>query len=390
MQSQRLGKLPPYLFSEIDRLKESFRESGAEFLDLGIGDPDIGPSDQLVKALKEALDNPEFHRYPSGCGLPHLKNAIRDWVKKRYDIELKDKEILVTIGSKEAIGHLPLAVVNPGDVVLIPDPGYPVYNSSSIFAEAIPYKMPLIESKGYWPEFGKISFEVLEKSKLMFLNYPNNPTSAVANKDKFVEAVEFCRENDIIIANDAAYSEISFDYPVDLLFPVAKEADISYLEFFSFSKSLSIAGWRVGFAIGSEEVISALSKMKANIDSGVFSAIQEAIAVILDSDFEKITHDIMSIYRERRAILSAGLDQAGFDYVLPEATFYFWVKTPGDIGSMQFCEYLLKKADIICTPGVGFGKYGEGYIRLSLTADTSVIRRAAEGLAKISRELKNI
>ncbi len=390
MRSLRLGKLPPYLFTEIDRLKKSFRETGTEILDLGIGDPDLGPPDQLVRALKEALDCPELHRYPSDTGLPHLKKAILRSIKKRYDIELEDEEILVTIGSKEAIGHLSLAVVNPGDTVLIPDPGYPVYNSSAIFAEAVPYTMPLIESNGFWPEFGKIGDEILRKSKLMFLNYPNNPTSAVANRDKFAEAAEYCKKNNIILANDAAYSDISFDYPVDLLFPVARETGISYLEFFSFSKSFSIAGWRVGFAIGSREVISALSKIKTNIDSGVFSAIQEAIAVILDSDFEQINRETMSVYNERRRILSAGLDQAGFDYVLPKATFYFWVRIPGNIGSMQFCKYLLRETGIVCTPGIGFGKYGEGYFRLSLTANTGTIRSAGKKLAKISRELKNI
>lgn len=390
MRSLRLGKLPPYLFTEIDRLKESFRETGNEILDLGIGDPDSAPPDQLIRALKEALDCPELHRYPSDTGLPHLKKAIRGSIKKRYNIDLADEEILVTIGSKEAIGHLSLAVVNPGDTVLIPDPGYPVYNSSAIFAGAVPHTMPLIESNKFWPEFGKISDEVLEKSKLMFLNYPNNPTSTVANRDKFAEAVRYCGKNDVILANDAAYSEISFDSPVDLLFPVARESGISYLEFFSFSKSLSIAGWRVGFAVGSREVISALSKIKTNIDSGVFSAIQEAIAVILDSGFEQITRDIMSVYGERRRILSAGLDQAGFDYLLPEATFYFWIRIPGNISSMQFCKYLLRETGIVCTPGIGFGKYGEGYFRLSLTADTGTIRSAGEKLAKISRELKNI
>lgn len=386
MQSLRLEKLPPYLFTEIDKLKNSFMESGKDILDLGIGDPDFGPPEQLVDSLKAALDNNEFHRYPSGCGLPHLKRAIRGSIKSRYGIELEDKEILVTIGSKEAIGHLPLAVTNPGDIVLIPDPGYPVYNSSAVFAEAVPYPIPLKESSGYWPEFGKIDPEVLEKTKLIYLNYPNNPTSAVSDKAKFAQAVEFCKENDIILANDAAYSEISFDKPPELLFPTARNAGISYLEFFSFSKSLSIAGWRVGFAVGSEKVISALSRMKANIDSGVFSAIQEAIAVILESDFENINHDIMTIYRERREILSAGLDKAGFDYLLPEATFYFWVKVPGGARSMQFCKYLLKETGIICTPGVGFGRYGEGYFRLSLTADTRVIKRAAGSLGKIKLE----
>ncbi|MDZ7859700.1 MAG: aminotransferase class I/II-fold pyridoxal phosphate-dependent enzyme [Candidatus Krumholzibacteriota bacterium] len=384
MRSNRLGKLPPYLFDEIDRLKEAYTGSGTEILDLGIGDPDIFPPDKLIRALINSLDNPRYHRYPSGDGLPRLKLAIREWLKKRYDIEFKNEEILVTIGSKEAIGHLPLAVVDPGDTVLIPDPGYPVYNSSAVLAGADAHTMPLTEELGYWPAFEEIGDKVSRKSKLMFLNYPNNPTSAVADRDKFAGAVEYCRRNNIVLANDAAYSEISFNHPVDLLFPVARETDVSYLEFFSFSKSLSIAGWRIGFVIGSEDIISYLSKIKANIDSGAFSAVQDAVAVMLNGDFEKVTRNIMSVYRERRAILSSGLDRAGFDYIFPQATFYFWIKTPGDFNSIRFCKYLLKKTGIVCTPGVGFGKYGEGHIRLSLTADTEIIKKAAEKLAVFS------
>lgn len=383
MQSEKICKLPPYLFKEIDRLKESLILSGREVFDLGIGDPDLGAPRRLTDSLRNHLDDPQHHRYPPAVGLPVLRASIRKLLKRRYGVTISDEEILITIGSKEAIGHFPLAVVNPGNTVLIPDPGYPVYYSSAVFAGADVYRMPLSRFNGYWPDFNGIAGEVADKSALLYLNYPNNPTSAVAGKDRFVEAIEYCGERNIILANDAAYSDIYFGESPVVLFPLAREAGIPYIEFFSFSKTLSVTGWRVGFAVGSVEEISALSKLKANIDSGVFSALQRAVSEILDSCFEEVTEDIRDIYRQRRKVLREGLDRAGFDYSAPEATFYFWIKTPGRKGSIEFCKRLMEESGIIATPGVGFGEYGEGYFRLSLTADSDIIKKAADKLAEI-------
>ncbi|MBD3178803.1 MAG: aminotransferase class I/II-fold pyridoxal phosphate-dependent enzyme [Candidatus Latescibacteria bacterium] len=383
MRSKKIGKLPPYLFEEIDRVKESLLRSGREVLDLGIGDPDLGAPVPLIESLKRTLDNSLNHRYPPGTGHPSLKSSLIRRLEKQYGVKLSEEEILITIGSKEAIGHFPLAVVDPGDLVLIPDPGYPVYYSSAIFAGADVHRMPLIESNDYWPRLGDIGDRDSEKARLMYLNYPNNPTSSTAPGERFEEALEFCRRHDIILANDAAYSDIYYEQPPAVLFPLARDAGIPYIEFFSFSKTLSITGWRVGFAIGSPGEISALATLKANIDSGVFTALQESISDVLDNSFGKITADIRDIYRGRRKMLSEGLDRAGFDYAVPGATFYFWVRVPGNKGSIQFCSELMESSGIIATPGVGFGRWGEGYFRLSLTAPDNTVKKAAEKLVAL-------
>ncbi|HSG26966.1 MAG TPA: aminotransferase class I/II-fold pyridoxal phosphate-dependent enzyme, partial [Candidatus Krumholzibacterium sp.] len=284
MQSDRLLRLPPYLFVEIDRRKAEYVGSGGRVLDLGIGDPDLGAPAIVIERLKEALGVISHHRYPPGTGLPMLKSAIRDWAGREYGVAPGDDEILVTIGSKEAIAHLPLATVDPGSMVLVPDPGYPVYHSSAVFAGADSHRMPLTEVNGFLPEFSGLDADVRKKARLVYLNYPNNPTAATAGPGFFEEAIGFSRETGSILVNDAAYSGIVFEGKAEALFPAAIEAGIEYAELFSFSKTLSITGWRVGFAIGSPAVISALGRFKANVDSGVFSAIQEAIARVLDED----------------------------------------------------------------------------------------------------------
>ncbi len=378
MQSGKLGGLPPYLFVEIDRRREAFIRSGRKVFDLGIGDPDLGAAPELREALVKAIENRQYDRYPSDRGLPRLIDAIRGWVSKRWGTVLENSEILVTIGSKEAIAHLPLAVADPGEVVLVPDPGYPVYASSAVFAGALPYRMPLLESGGFWPDIASIDKDILKKAKLAFFNYPNNPTSALAPAEGFPAAIDFCRRNDIIIVNDAAYSEIIYDIPAVALFPLAKASGAAYIEFFSFSKTFSISGWRIGFAIGSPEVVSALAKLKANIDSGVFHVVQEAVASVMENNYEQVTGRIISEYRKRRDILASGLGRAGFRFKIPEATFYFWVPVPDDESSMDFCGRLLDETGIVATPGVGFGRYGEGYFRLSITAPIDTIREAVE------------
>lgn len=380
MKSNRLRSLPPYLFVEIDRLRESYICSGTRVLDLGIGDPDLGAPPELMEAFERSIKNTKYHRYPPDLGLPVLVDAIIRWAEQFHGTSLERDEVLVTIGSKEAIGHLPLAVVDAGEAVLIPDPGYPVYNSSSVFAGAEPVRFPLREENGFWPDLASIESNIARRAKLIFLNYPNNPTSALADPSQFKQAIAFCRESGVLLVNDAAYSEITYRETFQPLFPLARNSDIPFIELFSFSKTFSITGWRVGFAIGSPDVIAALAKLKANLDSGVFGAIQEAVAVTLERHFEEITDRIRATYRQRRDILAGCLERSGLSFSVPEATFYFWIRTPNAMSSIDFCKLLLEETGIVSTPGIGFGRHGEGYFRLSITTDSETIREAGEKL----------
>ncbi len=383
MQSDRLKRLPPYLFVEVDRRKAEYVRSGREVLDLGIGDPDLGAPPELVDTLRSSLDEIEYHRYPSDRGLPRLIDAIRGWAREYYGVSLESDEVLVTIGSKEAIGHLPLAVVNPGDVVLVPDPGYPVYNSSAVFAGADTVRMPLLAENGYFPRFDDFDPFDLQRARLVYLNYPNNPTAATAGKEKFEEAISFCGENALLLVNDAAYSEISYDGRQQALFPLAKDAGGEFIELFSFSKTFSITGWRIGFAVGSPGVVSALARLKANVDSGVFSVIQAAAASALEEGYTEITGRIIDVFRKRRDTLSACLRRGGFRFEIPAATFYFWIEVPGGGSSIDYCGKLLEETGIVATPGIGFGGYGEGYFRLSITAPDDTILKAGKKLEKL-------
>lgn len=378
MRSHRLDELPPYLFVEIDRLKDAYRRSGREVLDLGIGDPDIGAPPELIEHLRASLEHNQHHRYPPDRGLPQLTEAIRRWARKYYDVSLNDDEVLVTIGSKEAIGHLPLAIADSGDVVFVPDPGYPVYYSSAVLAGARPVRFPLEESNRYWPDFRSFDPAAVDGSTLLYLNYPNNPTAATADFDQFREALEWCRLNGVVLVHDAAYSEITYGSRAAVLFPVARDSGVPYIELFSFSKTFSITGWRVGFAIGSPDVVSALAAVKANLDSGVFGAVQEAVAGVLENHFERISSHTQAVYRERRDLLARSLKRAGLSFTVPQATFYFWVRIPDGSDSISFCRSLLEETGIVATPGVGFGGRGEGFFRLSITTDIDTIREAGK------------
>jgi LL-diaminopimelate aminotransferase len=305
-------------------------------------------------------------------------------------VDLEAEEVLITIGSKEAIGHLPLAVVDRGEIVLIPDPGYPVYLSSAVFADAECVRFPLLEGRSYWPDFTAFDARVLERAKLIYLNYPNNPTAATAGLEDFGDAVRFCAEHGIVCANDAAYCEITFGKPAVGLFPIAREAEIPYIEFFSFSKTFCITGWRIGFAVGSPDIISALARIKDNIDSGVFGAIQRAVAEALGDPYDEYVSRTRSVFRRRRDILAGHLERAGLSFTQPEATFYFWIRTPGGMDSIPFCRLLLEELGIVATPGVGFGPHGEGYFRLSVTTATEVIEEAGRRLESVHDILKRI
>lgn len=382
LYSNRINLLPPYLFVEVDRLKQQLKAAGKDIIDLGIGDPDIPSPEPVIAELAKASRDPENHRYPSSTGLSVFRRQSAEWFKKRFGVTLDaDSEILPVLGSKEAIGHIPLAFVNPGDVVLIPNPGYPVYKSGTIFAGGIPYEMPLLEENAYLPDFSIIPQHVLKTAKMMFINYPNNPTGAVATKDFFRKAVEFCTRHGIILCQDAAYSEMakSEDAPSLLEIDGAKEIGI---EFHSHSKSYNMTGWRVGFAAGNAKILAGLSKIKSNLDSGVFNAVQHAgmAAYALGDAFKKKNN---AVYDERRDALVDGLNAIGWKTPKAKATFYVWIPVPPGYTSKEMSMLLLEKASIVCTPGNGFGEYGEGYIRMALTVPKERLQEAVRRIKDI-------
>jgi len=377
--SKKLGSLPPYLFAEIDAAKRKARQEGRNIIDLGVGDPDIPTPSFIIEKLYEAAKDPKNHRYALDQGMPEFRLAIAEWYKKRFNVDLNpEKEILPLIGSKEGIAHMPIAFLDKGDFVLIPDPGYPPYKNATILADGKPQVMPLKASHGFLPELDAINPRVADKAKLMFLNYPNNPTSAVADRSFYDKVVQFATLHNIIVCHDAAYSEVYFNGTKPMSFlevPGAKEVGV---EFHSLSKTFNMTGWRVGWVCGNEKVISALAKVKSNIDSGIFQAIQVAgIAALRDG--ASVIEQNNKIYGERCQVFVEGLQNIGWKIDKPHATFYVWLKLPRKIkSSVEFCSILLERANIVATPGVGLGKYGEGYARFALTLDKDKLKEAVE------------
>ena len=363
--SERLKKLPPYLFVEIDSAKRKALSEGRDIIDLGVGDPDLGTPQFIIDAMNKALDDKRNHNYALDAGLPVLRKAIAKWYEKRFGVELNpDTEIHPLIGSKEGIAHLPLAVINPSDIVLVPEPCYPPYISGSIFAGAKIIKMPLLEKNNFLPDLNKI-----KKGKLIFINYPNNPTSAVADREFFNKLISVAKKRGIMIASDLAYSEIYYDNqrPHSLL-EIAGAKDTA-VEFHSLSKTYNMTGWRIGWVCGNSKIVSAIARVKSNIDSGIFQAIQLAAVAALESD-ESFVDKIREVYQSRRDCLVDSLNSLGWKIEKPKATFYVWAKIPKAYKtSMDFAKVLLDAGDIIATPGVGFGAFGEGYIRMALTVE---------------------
>jgi LL-diaminopimelate aminotransferase len=382
--SKKVQSLPPYLFLEIDKAKRQAAKEGRDIIDLGIGDPDQPTPKFIIEALYKASQDPANHRYALDQGMPVLRRAIRGWYKHRFNVGLDpDTEILPLIGSKEGIAHFPLAFLNPGDISLVPDPCYPPYKGGTILAGGKPYIMPLLEQNNFLPDLKKIPLLARKKAKIIFVNYPNNPTNACASEDFYRKLIEFSSRNNIIIISDLAYSEMAYDgYKVRSLleFPGAREVVI---EFHSLSKTYNMTGWRVGWASGNKQLISALAKVKSNIDSGIFSAIQLAAVAAIEGPQEYVK-SMCDIYQERRDILVEGLSALGWSAIKPKATFYVWIKIPAKADSISFAARLLKDADIVVTPGVGFGKYGEGYIRMALTVPKERIKEALARFKKIS------
>lgn len=381
--AERLKLLPPYLFKELDRLRDEVKASGVDIIDFGVGDPDLPTPAHIIEALKQAVDDPSTHRYPSYSGMNDFRDCVAGWYEKRFGVELDpSSEVIVLIGSKEGIAHIPLAFVNPGDTVLVPSPSYPVYHTGTILAGGESFFMPLLEKNGFLPDLKQIPEEVASSAKLMFINYPNNPTSAVADKKFFEMVVNFARKHNIIVCHDAAYSELAFDGytpPSFLEVDGAKEVGI---EFHSLSKTYNMTGWRLGFAVGNSDIIKALGQVKSNIDSGAFNAIQKAGIVALEGNQDCVS-EMCRIYEERRDVLLKGLDEVGLNAAKPKATFYVWCKIPHGTTSTEFSMKLLKEAGIVTTPGNGFGEPGEGYIRFALTVPKERIEEAIERLRKL-------
>lgn len=381
--AKRIRELPDYLFAGIDRKKEEALAKGMVLIDLSIGDPDLPTPQNIIQAMKLAVENPATHGYPPYAGLLSFREAVAAWYERRFNVKLDPgKEVLVLTGSKEGIAHIPMAFLNPGDLSLVPDPAYPVYEIGTHLAGGKSHSMPLSRENGFLPDLEKIPVRVAKRAKLLFLNYPNNPTAAVASKEFFEEAVKFAKQYGIVICHDAAYSEIYYDGYLPPSFLEAEGAKDVGVEFHSLSKTFNMTGWRIGFAVGNAKAISALSKLKTNIDSGLFSAVQMAGIEALKGD-RAIMEKIRSTYRERREVLVKGLQEAGLEIDPPKATFYLWIKVPGGYTSVRFVEHLLEAGGIVCTPGSGFGSAGEGYIRMALTKDKGRLNEAVARIKKI-------
>ena len=382
-RARRLNKLPPYLFAEIDRIKRSLVAEGKDIIDLGVGDPDLPTPPNIVEAFYLAARDPANQKYALDYGKPELREAVASWYGRRFGVELDpDSEVLPLIGSKEGIGHIPLAFINPGDTALVPDPAYPVYNSGTILAGGEPFKIPLLEENGFIPDLDAIPAGAAKKAKIIFLNYPNNPTAATCDIDFFERLVDFARKNSIIVCHDAAYTELSFDGYRPPSFLQAEGALEIGIEFHSLSKTYNMTGWRIGFAVGNADILKGLSTVKSNLDSGIFGAVQMAGVEALTGS-QDCVDEHNRIYRERRDVLVDGLNTMGWNVEKPKATFYVWAPVPDGYTSASLAKALLEKAAIVATPGSGLGSHGEGYIRFALTRSKERIREAVDRIVNI-------
>jgi LL-diaminopimelate aminotransferase len=382
-KADRLKQLPPYLFAELDRKKAEARAKGVDVIDLGVGDPDTPTPQHIIDALNAAAQQGQYHRYPSYSGMNKFREAVAGWYKSRFKVTLDPlKEVVSLIGSKEGIAHIPLAFINPGDVALVPSPAYPVYKTATLFAGGEPYEMPLLKENGFLPDLEKIPAAIAGRAKMIFLNYPNNPTAATATLEFFRQVVDFANRHNVMVCHDFAYSEMSFDGyepPSFLETPGAMEVG---MEFHSLSKTYNMTGWRIGWAAGNREIIAGLGQIKSNIDSGIFEAIQVAGIAAMENDQAWLA-SMRALYTERRDVVMAGLRKLGIKAEKPKATFYLWAEVPKGYDSTGFVAHLLEMAGIVATPGSGFGDPGEGYFRLALTVSKERLQEAMDRLAKV-------
>lgn len=380
--ADRLDKLPPYLFLEISRKIAEKKAQGADVVSFGIGDPDIPTPNQVVDALIKTSKDPANHRYPESDGLPELRRSIGKWYKSRFGVSLDpEKEVLPLIGAKEGIGHMALCLIDPGDIALVPDPGYPVYSVGTMFAGGESFMMPLEERNGWLPDFDKIPNEVAQKATVMWLNYPNNPTGALADLEFFKKAIDFAKAYDIAICHDAAYSEVTFDgYEAPSFMQTPGAIDVG-IEFHSLSKTYNMTGWRIGTAVGNSTLIDGLLRVKSNLDSGISQAVQYMGIEALENITPEWINSNNDIYKKRRDRMVEVLNGIGLVVPTPKAGLYVWAKCPEGWTSAELAAELLEKHSVVVTPGRGYGEYGEGYIRLSLTTPDD---RVEEGLNRLS------
>ncbi len=377
--ASRMETLPPYLFAEINRMKAEMTAKGVDVIDLGIGDPDIPTSEIIVKAMQEEVAKPENHNYPPYNGLAEFREAIRDYFEDRYSVKIHpEKEIWPLIGSKEAIFHVPFFMCDEGDYVLVPDPGYPVYSIAANLMGARVHNMPLLKENNFLPDLNKIPEEIASKSKVLFVNYPNNPTSAGADAGFFKRLVDFAKRHNIAVFHDAAYIEVFYGKPPISILEIDNAKDCC-VEFHSLSKTFNMTGWRVGFVVGNESLVGTLGRLKTNIDSSIFKAIQRACIVGL-RNYKEITSKSREIFKDRKERYSKVLREIGFNFKEPDGTFYFWIEVPKGLKSKDFVTRLLEKTGVVVTPGIGMGPSGDKFFRISLTAPED---RLKEGLERL-------
>lgn len=384
--SRRIKNLPPYLFVEINKKIAEKKAKGEDIISFAIGDPDIPTPPHIIARLCHAAQDPANHRYPETEGLPELRQAIAKWYNQRFGVSLDaNKEVLPLIGSKEGIAHIALCFINPGDFALVPDPAYPVYSVSTMLAGGRPYYLPLVEANNFLPDLGKIPSDILKRAKLLWLNYPNNPTAAVADLDFFNRVVKFARQHNLAICHDAPYSEVAFDGYQPVSFMQADGAKEIGVEFHSLSKSFNMTGWRVGMVVGNAEMVDALKRLKSNLDSGIPNAIQYAAIEALTGAQDCI-QEHNAIYQRRRDLVIDMLNSIGLEAKPPKASLYIWAKLPPGYTSVSLATDLLDKVGVVVTPGVSYGRNGEGYIRLSLTVPDAVL---VKGLSRLARWYQN-
>ncbi len=386
MKAKRIKNLPKYHFAEINEIIKQKMESGQEVINLGIGDPDIPTPDYIIQSLQEEAKNPMNHKYPPYKGIKELREAMANWFEKRFGVTLNpEKEILPLIGSKEGLAHISWALIDPGDMALIANPCYPAHKTGVMLAGGSVYDLPLLEKNDFLVDFNNIQPEAAKKSKMMFICYPNNPTSAIAGGDYFKKAVEYAKHYELIICHDNAYSEISYgDYKPISILEIDRKKELS-IEFHSLSKTFSMAGWRIGFVVGNSDVIDSLYTLKTNIDSGIPGAIQRAAVVALNGT-DEFTRNACKVYEKRIDMIMDILEECEIKVKKPKATLYIWAKVPEGYSSDSFAMELLDKMGVFVTPGTAFGKYGEGYIRISVTQPDDLIKKASIKLRKFLKE----
>ncbi|MFQ5442753.1 MAG: alanine transaminase [Thermodesulfobacteriota bacterium] len=381
----RIKRLPPYVFNIVGDLKMAARRRGEDIIDFGMGNPDQPTPPHIVEKLVEAAQNPRNHRYSASRGIFKLRLAISDWYRRRYNVDIDpDTEAVATIGSKEGISHLALAIISPGDVIFVPNPTYPIHAYSAIIAGGDLRSIPLFPGVDFFDELMKATKEHWPKPKLLVLNFPHNPTTEVVDRDFFIRIVDFAKENDIMVIHDLAYADIVFDgYKAPSLMDVPGGKDVG-VEFFTLSKSYNMPGWRVGFAVGNKKMIGALTRIKSYLDYGMFQPIQIAAIIALNGP-QDCVQDICGLYRYRRDVLVESFSKAGWEIEKPKATMFVWAKIPEpfkEMKSLEFSKFLLEKAKVAVSPGIGFGEYGDGYVRMALVENEHRIRQAAKGIKK--------